>query len=121
MKYSSIFIILGNLFGVSLGVFIGVSNKKSGNVKTLISIALTLFLSFLSGMMGPDIKVIIDMKFPILGKINPISIITDNLYRVNLLDSTKSVGEGIFLLSVYSIVLISISYVFLRRRNYDSI
>ncbi|SCL81273.1 ABC transporter permease [Sporanaerobacter sp. PP17-6a] len=121
MKYSSIFIILGNLFGVSLGVFIGVSNKKSVNVKTLISIALTLFLSFLSGMMGPDIKTMIDTRVPVLGKVNPISIITNNLYRINLLDSTKSVGEGIFLLSVYSIVLISISYIFLRRRNYDSI
>ncbi|MBV1820122.1 ABC transporter permease [Clostridium cochlearium] len=121
IKYSSILIIMGNLFGVALGVFIGSSNKKNDNVKTIIAIAITLILSFLSGMMSPGTKVMIDKKVPILSKINPISIITNNLYRINLLESTKSVGEGILILSIQSIILIFISYIFLRRKNYDSI
>lgn len=121
IKYSAILLIMGNLFGVALGVFIGASNKKSSNVKTLIAIAITLALSFLSGMMNPEIKVMIDENAPILSRINPISIITNNLYRINLLESTKSVGEGILILSIYCIVLIFTSYIFLRRKNYDSI
>lgn len=121
IKYSTIFIILGNLFGVSLGILIGVSNKKSVGTKNIMGIATTLFLSFLAGMMGPWVKVLIDKHAPILGRINPVSIITNNLYRINLLGNTKNVSEGIFILSFYCIALICISYIFLRRRNYDSI
>lgn len=121
IKYSAILIIMGNLFGVALGVFIGSSNKKKDSVKTIMAISITLFWSFLSGMMNPEIKVMIDKNVPILNKLNPISIITNNLYRINLLESTKSVGEGILILSIESIVLIFISYIFLRGKNYDSI
>lgn len=119
--YSSIFILLGNVFGISLGVFIGVSNKKSPGVKTMISIMVTLFLSFLSGLMSVDMKILIDKNFPILGKINPIAILTNNLYRINVLENTSKLSEGIALLIVYSLVLMGASYIFLRRRQYDSI
>lgn len=121
VKFSTIFIILGNLFGVALGIFIGASNKKSLNAKTLMSIGIALLLSFLSGMMGPWIKIVIDKNIPILGRINPVSIITNNLYRINLLGSTKSVEEGIIILILYSIALVIASYIFLRRKSYDSI
>lgn len=121
IKYSSLFIFLGNLLGTSLGILIGASNRKSHGVKNLMAIATTLFLSFLAGMMSPDIKVIIDKKMPILGGINPISIISNNLYRINLLGSTKSVREGALLLTLYSILLLFSSYMFIRGRNYDSI
>lgn len=121
IKYSTIFIILGNLFGVAFGILVGVSNNQSSNVKTIIGIIITLFLSFLSGMMGPWMKAMIDKNIPILNRINPISIITNNLYRINLLENVKSVKEGIAILSIYCIVLILISYGFLRRRSYDSI
>lgn len=119
--YSSIFILLGNLFGISLGIFIGASNKKSPGVKTMISIMITMFLSFLSGLLSPDIKVLIEQNFPLLSRINPIAIITNNLYRINLLGNTSNLGEGVLLLLLYSLLLILGSYVFLRRRQYDSI
>lgn len=119
--YSSIFIFLGNLFGISLGIFIGSSNKKSPGVKTMISIMATMFLSFLSGLMSPDIKVLIDKNIPILSKMNPIAIVTNSLYRINLLGSTDNLGEGMILLIAYSLLLMGISYLFLRRSQYDSI
>ncbi|OLS03071.1 ABC transporter permease [Tissierella creatinophila] len=118
---SSLFILFGNLFGISLGIFIGASNKKSQSVKTMISITVTLFLSFLSGLMSPDIKVLIDSSVPLLGKINPIAIITNNLYRINLLNNTNNLSSGILLLIAYSLMLMFGSYIFLRRREYDSI
>ena len=121
VKYSTLLILLGNLFGVSLGVLIGVSNKLKANVKMMIGISVTLFLSFLSGMMGPHIKVMLESKFPLLGRINPIAIISGNLYRVNLLDNTRFVNEGVIILALYCIAIIVVSYVFLRRRTYDSI
>lgn len=119
--YSIIFILLGNIFGISLGLFIGSSNKKSPGVKVMFSIVATLFLSFLSGLMSPNIKVIIDENIPILGKLNPISIITSSLYRVNMLENTNNLGQGMILLTIYSLVLMGVSYLFLRRNQYDSI
>ena len=121
IKYTAIFIIIGNLFGISLGMLMGASNKKSSSVKTILSIAITLVLSFFSGMMSPNIKVMIDKKIPWAGRINPISIITNNLYKINLLGNTDNVMEGIFVLLAWCIVLIFISYVFLRGETYDSI
>ncbi len=121
LSQSLIFVLLGNLFGVILGVFIGVSNRQSNGVKTMISIVITLGLSFLSGMMSPNLKVILNEKAPLLGKVNPIAIITNNLYKINILQNTKDIGFGILVLISYSLVLILGSYVFLRRRNYDSI
>lgn len=121
LAYSSIFIILGNVFGISLGLFIGSSNKKSAVVKTMISIVVTLFLSFLSGLMSPDMKVLIEKNVPLLSRLNPIAIITNSLYKINLLENTKNLSQGMILLAVYSLILMSISYLFLRRNQYDSI
>ena len=121
LAYSSTFIILGNLFGISLGLFIGSSNKKSPGTKVMISIAFTMFLSFLSGLMSPDMKVLIEKNVPILSKLNPIAIITNSLYRINLLDNTNNLIQGAVLLVAYSLILLGISYLFLRRSQYDSI
>lgn len=121
LKYSFAFILLGNLFGVSLGVLIGASNKKSGGVKSMMGIVSTLFLSFLSGMMNPEIKILVDKHAPFLGKVNPIAVITSNLYKINSLENTDSAMVGIRTLLVSCLVLITISYFFLRRKTYDSI
>lgn len=121
LAYSSVFIILGNVFGISLGLLIGSSNKKSPGVKVMISIMVIMFMSFLSGMMSPDIKVLIDQKAPVLSKLNPIAIITNSLYKINLLENTRNLTQGMILLSVYSLILLGVSYLFLRRSQYDSI
>lgn len=121
IPYTAIFILLGNLFGISLGVFIGVSNKMNSGIKTMISIMTTLALSFLAGMISPGIKIVIEEKIPILAKINPIAIITNNLYRINLLENTMGLVDDILILIFYSSALMIASYFFLRRRQYDSI
>lgn len=120
-KYSALFILVGNIFGVALGAFIGASNRQSANIKYILAIGITLLLSFFSGMMSPDIKLLFENKLPFLSRINPLSIITDNLYKINLLGITEDIGEGLINLSVISIVLILLSYVFLRRHTYDSL
>lgn len=121
IKYTAALIFLGNLFGISLGMLIGISNKQNSNVKSLIAIMITLSMSFLSGMMSPYIKLLVDKNMPLIGRINPVSIITNNLYRINLLGSTQSAREGIIILLVYIMAITTISYIFLRRKTYDSI
>ncbi|WP_130805600.1 ABC transporter permease [Senegalia massiliensis] len=119
--YSLIFIILGNLFGIVFGIFIGVSNNKNINVKTMIAITSTVVLSALSGLFNTNIKIMIEKYAPILAKINPIAVITNNLYKINLLNNTDGIFEGIIILLAYFLILSLISLVFLRRRQYDSI
>ncbi len=118
---SILLIFMGNLFGISFGILVGVSNKLKLNAKIILSIATTLVLSFFAGMMNPDIKVMVDKNLPIIGKLNPISIITNNLYRINLLGNTDGLNIGIYTLLGWIIVLNLISYGFLRRKTYDSI
>lgn len=119
--YSFIIILFANLFGVTLGVFLGASSKKDNNTKVSMGTAITLFFSFLSGLMGPWIKIVIDEKAPIIGRVNPFSIITNNLYRINVLESTKTFIEAIGILGFYIVLLLFASYLFLRRKSYDSI
>lgn len=121
IPYSIIFILLGNLFGISLGVFIGVSNKLNSGAKVMVSIVFTLVLSFLAGMMSTDIKIMIERNAPLLAKMNPIAIITNSLYKINLLNNTKDLLGGALILFMYSMLLIAGSCLFIRRRQYDSI
>ncbi|MFA5577283.1 MAG: ABC transporter permease [Tissierellaceae bacterium] len=121
LLYSGILIILGNLFGVGLGILIGASSKRNANAKTILGIFITLVLSFLSGMMSTDIKIMLDKRLPLVGKVNPISIITNNLYKINLLGNTKNAIGGMTILGIYCLMLIFLSYGFLRGKTYDSI
>lgn len=120
-RANSIMIIFYSLIAMvaSYSNFAGIETAilVQGNLSNIA----TLFLSFLSGLMAPDIKVLIDKNMPLLARINPISIISNSLYRINILDSRRDIRLGMVLLFVYSLVLIIGSYMFLRRQNYDSI
>lgn len=113
---------VGCLAGTSLGTFVGVSNKKKEEFKIGILIALTMTCCFLSGMMGViDIKVYFDETFPLLAKINPINIITDGLYSLFAYDTLDVYYNCLIRISIFSLILITLSFVFIRRKKYDSI
>ena len=114
--------IVGCLAGTSLGAFVGVSNKKSEGFKTGILISVTMTCCFFSGMMGAiNLKAIFDEAFPIFSKINPINIITDGLYSLFAYDNLDVYYNCLIRISIFSLVLITLSYVFIRRKKYDSI
>ena len=113
---------VGCLAGTALGTFVGVSNKKSEGFKIGILIALTMTCCFFSGMMGViNIKVFFDETFPILAKINPINIITDGLYSLFAYNNLDVYYNCLMRISIFSLILIVLSYVFIRRKKYDSI
>ena len=111
----------GSLAGLSLGILVGTSNRKSENTKTGILISVTMLLSFLSGMMIVSMKYIIQENVPILAYINPVNMITDALYVLYYYDTLERFWFNIGSLLVFSIITISISYIFIRRKKYDSI
>ena len=112
---------MGSLAGITLGVVIGVSNKKSENTKIGIMIAVTMALSFLSGLMIQNIRYIINEKAHIISKINPVNMITDGFYSIYYYDNLDRYFYNIISLVIFSFIMILISYFFLRRKKYDSI
>lgn len=113
---------VGCLAGTSLGTFVGVSNRKSEGFKIGVLISVTMTCCFFSGMMGIiDIKVFFDETFPLLAKINPINIITDGLYSLFAYDNLEVYYNCLTRISIFSLVLIALSFMFIRRKKYDSI
>ena len=113
---------VGCLAGTSLGTFVGVSNRKSVGFKIGILISVTMTCCFFSGMMGViDIKVFFDETFPLLAKINPVNIITDGLYSLFAYDNLDVYYNCLARISIFSLVLIALSFMFIRRKKYDSI
>lgn len=114
--------VVGCLAGTSLGTFVGVSNKKSESFKTGLLIAVIMACCFFSGMMGViSIKVYFDETFPLFAKINPVNTITDGLYSLFAYNNLDVYYNCLMRISIFSLVLIALSFVFIRRKKYDSI
>lgn len=111
----------GSLAGVSLGIIVGALIKAGENAKTGIIISVTMVGCFLSGMMGITMKYIIDTNVPILNKINPAAMITDGLYSLYYYGVNERFYIDVLSLLVFSVILIGLSFVGLRRQKYDSI
>ncbi len=114
--------IVGCLAGTSLGTFVGVSNKKSESFKIGLLISVIMACCFFSGMMGEiSIKVYFDETFPLLAQINPVNIITDGLYSLFAYNNLDIYYNCLMRISIFSLILIALSFIFIRRKKYDSI
>ena len=111
----------GSFAGLALGIAIATVLKSNENAKMGILISLTMFFSFLSGMMGITMKYVIDTNIPFLNKINPAAMITDGFYSLYYYNTLDRFYFNIISLLLFSIILLFISYQGLRREKYDSI
>ena len=112
---------VGCLAGLSLGIAIATLLKTNENVKTGITISITMLGCFLSGMMGITMKYIIDKNVPIINKLNPASMITDGLYSLYYYDTLDRFYFNVASLLIFAFLMIGISICSLRRQKYDSI
>lgn len=113
--------LVGDLAGISLGTLIGVSNRKDENAKTAILLSITMTASFLAGLMLDSMKYLVATYVPFLAKINPVAMITDGFYALSYSESLSRYTFDIVSLLLFSIVMMVGSYLFLRRKQYDSI
>lgn len=113
--------LVSSLTGVAFGIFIGVSNKKNIEFKINLGIAITMLMSFLSGMMVSSMKVMIQENIPILGKINPVAVVTDAIYSLYYYDSTSRFYENLGLLILISLVFLAGSLFLMRGKEYESL
>ena len=121
MWYIILLAVVGSVAGLSLGVFITSIFKVNENAKSGILIAVTMFFSFLSGMMGITMKYVIDKNIPIINKINPAAMITDGFYSLYYYDTLNRYFFNVISLVVFSGIILGISSIVLRRQKYDSI
>lgn len=113
--------LVGSLAGLSLGMAVGTVLKAGENVKVGIIIAFTMLGSFLSGMMGITMKYIIDTNVPLVNKLNPVNMITDGFYSLYYYDTYNRFYFNIISLLIFSLIMIVLSALSLRRQKYDSI
>ena len=66
-------------------------------------------------------KYIVQKSAPILAKINPVNMITDGYYSLYYYNTMDRFYSNIVSLILFSLVMIVISYIFIRRKKYDSI
>lgn len=113
--------LVGSLAGLAIGIFVATIFKTNENTKTGIIISISMLGCFLSGMMGITMKYIVDKSMPIVNQLNPASMITDGFYSLYYYSTYNKYYFDIISLLIFSIVLISISVISLRRQKYDSI
>ena len=112
---------LGALAGLSIGILVAVLFKTNDNTKTGILISIAMLGCFLSGMMGITMKYVVDKNIPVLNLVNPANMITDGFYALYYYNTPNRYLFNILSLTIFSVILISISLYNLRRQKYDSI
>ncbi len=119
--YTIVILLIGNVFGASFGMVFGSLNIKNYLLKESIVRTFMLVMAALGGMMSPDVKILVDSKFPLVNILNPIGQVADNLFRVNTLGITSRLNEAFVILGVYTLVALAISSFLMRRVKHDSI
>lgn len=113
--------LVGSLIGISIGILVGSIPKWSENAKMGLNVGISLFSSFLSGLMIGDMKYIIEKTIPIVNKLNPATVITDALYSLNIYDTYDKYITSMISLLIMSFVLCLASYFLTRRESYENL
>lgn len=114
-------VFLGSLIGIALGQFIGSVSKGHEALRISLATGVSLFLSFLSGLMVGGVKDIVEKHLPLLNKINPAALVTDAFYSLTVFSDYSRFTGDLILLALIATALILGSFLILRRERYDSI
>ena len=110
--------ILGSIAGISFGLLIGSLIKTSYEIKINLTTFFQLFCCFLSGMMGPSIKYLVDTNFPLINHLNPANMIVDGLYSLQIYDNLNRYNFNIISLILFSAFCLIISVIIIRKQKY---
>lgn len=113
--------VLGSICGVTFGAMLRAVIKKNEKTVNAISNAVVLLLSFLTGLMNPEVKYMVADHIPFFAKINPANLITDSLYYLYYFDSLEKYWCNLICMVVVTLVFVTITYFVTRRRQYASI
>ena len=111
----------GAMVGVAIGVFMGSFPQLSANAKTGLSVAVSMVLSFLAGLMMGGMNYWVHQHIPLLSWINPSARLVDALQSLYYFDSLSIFWLNNALLLVFAVVIFLLSALRLRRYQYESI
>lgn len=121
MGYIVLTCIAGAFTGVTFGTFTAILVKKSEGVKVGILIGSSMLMSFLSGMMNVNIKLIVRDTVPILNYLNPANLIADSFYALYFYSGTTHYFINLTILCAMTVVFGFFTYLILRRQKYASL
>lgn len=111
---------LGSVCGVAIGMYIGTLRMKEGP-KIGILVSGSLIMSFLAGLMYGGMKDVVEHHAPILNRINPAALIADAFYSVSVYDNPARYRMNLLILLGITVVLVTVSFLTLRRERYESL
>lgn len=113
--------LVGSLLGVAFGGLIGAVLKGSEGIKNAVLIAVSMTLSFFSGLMFHDIKYIVIRRFPAMSYLNPANLISDTFYALYYYDNFARYTVNMVLQAGLVLVLFGVVALAVRRQRYASL
>ena len=113
--------IIGGTVGVSMGFFVGSIGNLKEELKIGVSVAFSMLLCFLSGLMVADMKEIIAEKIPWLNSVNPAAVISDSFYCLNIYNDYERFTVKIITMLITSAIFVLLGFVLSRRKKYASL
>ena len=113
--------IIGGTVGVSMGFFVGSIGNLKEELKIGVSVAFSMLLCFLSGLMVADMKEIIAENIPWLNSVNPAAVISDSFYCLNIYNDYERFTVKIITMLITSAIFVLLGFVLSRRKKYASL
>lgn len=121
LRYVFLTAILSTILGVSLGFFIYQFGRISKKARENIIMTIILGGGFLSGLMIANMKTIVEMKCPIVNRINPSAVISDAFYALNMYGVGDRYYKSLIYIVGLTIFCIISGLIMSRRRSYASL
>ncbi len=119
LVYSSA--IIGGCLGVTMGFFIGSIGRLSDTAKDAISMIVSMALCFMSGLFIGSMKAKIAENLPWFNSVNPVAIISDCFYCLNLYSDLDRFNIKMISMAIYIVVFTVLGVILSRRKKYASI
>ena len=112
---------LSVLLGCSLGYFVSHIGRFSYNVKNAILMVITMVGGAISGLYAVQLKAVVEEAAPIVNRINPMSVITDAFYSLNIFGTGDRFLRAIITMLALTAGLFLLGAVLSRRNQYESL
>lgn len=112
---------LGTLMGVGLGALLSALFKKKEGLMVSLLLAVSMGGSFLAGMMVPQVKYLVQSRFPPAAWLNPVNLITDALYALYLYPTLERFWMNIGMICAMTLIFLTAVTLLMRRPKYASL
>jgi len=113
--------VLGVLMGCGLGYLVSHIGRFTYGVKNTILTLITMGGGAISGLYAVQLKAVVEESAPIVNRINPMSVITDAFYSLNMFGVGERYFRAIITMLALTAGLFLLGAVLSRRNQYESL